>query len=467
MVNSKKLRANSSSLKYPHHPAGQPSVHPLEKTLRDFLHVQLQRLSSPPHLLLALSGGLDSMVLLHLLAACRNQLSFELSAMHIHHGLSVNADKWAAFCQQQCARLGVPLQVTHVNVTQHPAYKNSARGVEGEARELRYQALFSARQIDYVVTAHHQDDQAETLLLQLCRGAGVKGLASMAMVDKVRRLLRPFLGQSRQTLLAYAEAHAIEWCDDESNDNTQYDRNFLRHKVMPLLESRFKGVKPVFARAASHMAEANELHHALAEIDAANVIEDNRLCLQKLREFSIARIKNILRWWFAKNGVLMPTSEHLHQVVHQLLHARKDSDLNIKLAHLSLRQYQQYAYLCQPALAEPFDLIWKGEAELILPSGDKLLFEQKTGAGLALSHGLNILRITNRSGGERFKPDTHRPTRTLKYLFQAMQIPPWQRLQIPLVYWQDQLAFVPGVGVVCHLKAQPGQPGLEISWIQR
>ncbi len=465
MANSKKLRANSSALKHLRHSSDKFGANSLEKIVETFLLTQCQQLGKSPALLLALSGGLDSMVLLHLLAACRARTSFEFSAMHVHHGLSPHADDWAVFCQQACAHLGVSLQVVHVNVTQDPNYKNSVQGIEAEARELRYRALFAAHGVDFVLTAHHQDDQAETLLLQLCRGAGVKGLAGMALADSARRLLRPLLHVSRQTLLAYATQHAIPWCDDESNDNTQYDRNFLRHDVMPLLASRFKGVKSVFARTASHMAEANELLGVLAEIDAAVVVEENRLCLQKLRQLSTARIKNLLRWWFAQNRQLMPAAEHLHQIVLQLLQAKNDADLDIKLDHLHLRQYQQYAYLCAPATAVPFDCVWKGESELVLPNNGKLLFKQVIGSGISLAEKLSILRITYRRGGERFKPDLHRPTRTLKYLLQEIQMPPWQRQSVPLIYWQDQLAYVPGIGVACDLRARPGEPGLEIHWV--
>jgi tRNA(Ile)-lysidine synthase len=388
--------------------------------------------------------------------------------MHVHHGLSVNADVWADFCAVQCQQLNVPLQIAHVNVTKNPDYKNSEQGIEAEARQLRYNALFTyaadEKAPDFVVTAHHQDDQAETLLLQLFRGAGVKGLSSMAAVDNKRRLLRPLLNVSRQTLHEYALQHAIQWCDDESNDNTQYDRNFVRHELMPVLESRFTSVKAVLARTASHMAEASELLEVLAVQDAENMLSDNSLCLQALGELTAARTKNVLRWWFAQNKLTMPAAEHLNEIIEQLFNSRKDADLNIKLQHLYLRKYQQRAYLCEDKMAAPFDMVWEGESELTLPSGGKLLFKPVLGAGLALKQGVTKLRITNRNGGERFKPDALRPTRTLKYLLQALNMPPWQRMYIPLIYWEDKLACVPGVGIAYGLQAQADEPGLEIIW---
>ena len=468
MANSKKSLKNSAFLNRKANSHPETFTHPLSLQLSAFLVKNLQSADSKPTLLLALSGGLDSIALLHLLAEVRVSLPFALHAMHVHHGLSANADVWAAFCSDQCGQLDVPLQVAHVNVAQNPDYKNSEQGIEAEARQLRYNALFTyavdGKAADFVVTAHHQDDQAETLLLQLFRGAGVKGLSSMAAVDNKRRLLRPLLNVSRQTLHEYALQHAIQWCDDESNDNTQYDRNFVRHEVMPVLESRFTSVKAALARTASHMAEASELLEVLAVLDAENMLSDNSLCLQALGELTAARTKNVLRWWFAQNKLTMPAAEHLNEIVEQLFNSRKDADLNIKLQHLYLRKYQQRAYLCVDKTAEPFDMVWEGEAELTLPSGGKLLFKPVVGTGLALKQGVTKLRITNRNGGERFKPDALRPTRTLKYLLQELNMPPWQRMYIPLIYWEDKLACVPGVGIAYGLQAQADEPGLEIIW---
>lgn len=468
MASSKKSLKNSTFLSRQAKSDTVATSHPLSLQLNQFLVENIQTSHLTPTLLLALSGGLDSVVLLHLLAEARLAITFQLHAMHVHHGLSANADSWAEFCTAQCRQLNVPLQVVHVNVAKNPDYKNSEQGIEAEARQLRYNALFTyavdGKAPDFVVTAHHQDDQAETLLLQLFRGAGVKGLASMAAVDKVRRLLRPLLNVSRQALQEFALQRELAWCDDESNDNTQYDRNFVRHEVLPVLQSRFNSVNSVLARTAGHMAEASELLEVLASQDVEHLLQHKSLCLQGLSQLSVARAKNVLRWWFSQNCLAMPATEHLNEIVNQLLHAKKDSDLNIKLQHMYLRKYQQRAYLCEDKTAVPFDLVWDGEPELMLPSGGKLLFNEVIGSGLAINLGMTKLRITNRDGGERFKPDAQRPTRTLKYLLQEVNMPPWQRLYLPLIYWEDKLAFVPGVGIAHDLEAKDDEPGLEIIW---
>lgn len=468
MANSTKPLKNSASVSRKVKRDSDTFTHPLLLQLNQFLTHHLQTGRSKPKLLLALSGGLDSSVLLHLLAEAQHKVPFELHAMHVHHGLSANADAWAEFCAKRCRQLKVPLQIAHVHVAKNIDYKNSMQGIEAEARQLRYQALFDYKfgttLSDFVVTAHHQDDQAETLLLQLFRGAGVKGLSSMAAVDKTRRLLRPLLNMSRQMLYEYALKYDIEWCDDESNDNTQYERNFVRHELMPILESRFQGIKPVLARTASHMAEASELLEVLASQDAAQLLKNNSLCLQGLSQLATARAKNVLRWWFSQNQLAMPTADHLNEIVEQLLYAKKDTDLSIKLQHLTLKRYQQRAYLITDRPVVPFDMVWNGEEVLTLPDGNLLQFNQVKGRGLALKLGITRLRITNRGGGERFKPEALRPTRTLKHLLQAANMPPWQRLHLPLIYWEDTLAYVPGIGAADELRAKGNESGLEIVW---
>ena len=432
----------------------------IQLQLNQFLATHLK---SGQHLLLALSGGLDSCVLLHLLANAKSSLGVELSAMHVHHDLSPNADAWASFCEQQCQHLQVPFQVAHVQVE-----KNPNCGVEAAARHLRYEALFNAlvadASPDFIVTAHHEDDQAETLILQLMRGAGVKGLASMAAIDPVRRLLRPLLGITRQQLHDYAKLHAIAWCDDESNVNTHYERNFVRHTLMPILAGRSPAISSVLARTASHMAEANTLLDDLANIDAQTLVRENSVCVSGLSILSQARAKNVLRFWLARNHLAMPHTDQLAEILHQLLNAKVDANINIPLQHLSLKRFQQRVYLCREQVAHDFDLVWNGEQYLDLPNGGQLIFKQVVGTGLALKFGMTKLRITNRDGGERFKPNELRPTRTLKHLLQEANIPPWQRTNLPLIYWHDTLACVPSIGIAHELQAHGEEVGLTISW---
>ncbi|PKO25540.1 MAG: tRNA lysidine(34) synthetase TilS [Betaproteobacteria bacterium HGW-Betaproteobacteria-8] len=417
------------------------------------------------HLLLAFSGGLDSCVLLHLLAEHRSALGFELQAMHVHHGLSPNADDWATFCKQTCTHLNIPLQIVHVEVAQ-----DGGTGIEAAARQARYQALFGAK-ADYIVLAHHQDDQAETLLLQLFRGSGVKGLAAMAMMDKKRRLLRPLLDTSREELLQYATARRLSWIEDESNLDRRYDRNYLRHDLMPLIEARFKSAKKVLARTAGHMAESAGLLDDLAQIDAAcsglSLREiRQRLPLDCLQRLSLPRGRNLLRWWLSLNQLDMPNAARLEEMLNQLLSARADAVISVKISSdAHLRRFRNEVYVEYRCDSSPFSLLWSGQPQLVLPDGSRLTFEKRTGQGLASERlGIDKLRIASREGGERFKPDAQRPTRTLKHLLQEAEIPPWERQKLPLIYLDDELALVPGIGVTANMQAQAGETGLVIEW---
>ena len=351
-------------------------------------HFLSQHTMPNQRLLLGLSGGLDSCVLLHLLAQARATIPFELQAMHVHHGISPNADSWATFCQAQCAALNVPLTIVKVQLD-----KQSKLGLEGQARQLRYDALFNnALQADFVLSAHHQDDQAETLLLQLFRGAGLKGLASMAAADERRRLLRPLLNVPRSSLEAYAKQHGLSWCEDESNSNTQYERNFIRHDVLPLLSSRNPAIKQALARTAAHAAEASDLLNDLAAFDAAHLLANNSLCTQGLAALDAGRAKNALRWWMAMHEVSMPSADALSEIHQQLMMAKADANIDISLQlknqqAIKLKRYQQRAYLVKPAATASFDLVWNGEAQLALPNGGTLVFSQVQGSGLALKLG--------------------------------------------------------------------------------
>jgi tRNA(Ile)-lysidine synthase len=415
-------------------------------------------------LLLALSGGLDSIVLLHLLSHSRHFIPFELSALHVHHGLSSNANAWAKFCVEQCMALNVPVQLAHVQVD-----GADKAGIEAAARRLRYQALFDAQpngvKPDFVVTAHHQDDQAETLLIQLFRGAGAKGLASMALIDASKRLFRPLIQVSRARLLDYAQQQGLVWCEDESNQNTDYERNFVRHEVLPLIELRHQSVKSVLARTASHLAEASAMLDELAQLDAAKLIgQDNALNLAELALIKTARAKNLVRWWLAQNGLMMPSEVHLAQIVQQLLTAKQDANIDIVIQHLRLKRYQQYAYLVNIKHAKPFSIMWNGEPQLNLPNGSILYFKQILGRGFAFKSIPTQLTVCNRAGGEFFKPLANRPTRTLKYLLQQAGIPPWQRDCLPLIYNQNELVIVPKVGVSHEHEAKECELGLVVEW---
>lgn len=435
----------------------------IHQQVLDFLSSVLSSIPhSPAKLCIALSGGLDSCVLLSALLAAQKQLAFALHAIHVHHGLSPNADAWAEFCVARCQALKVPCQVVHVNVD-----KKAGLGIEAAARKARYEALLQS-DADFIVLAHHQDDQAETYLLQLLRGAGVKGLSAMSAIDSKRRLLRPLLSIPRLEIEDYARHANLKWVEDESNQDTHYDRNFIRHALTPLLSQRFPSVQAVLARSASHMAEASSLLDDLATLDAQTCVHDTKVNLLELAKLSEVRAKNLMRWWLAGFGFSLPSKERLDEILQQLLHAKADATIKLVIdaGKVNLRRYQGYAFIEADAKALPIAMIWQGESALELPDGSRLLFERKPGEGLAIERlGVHQLRIAHRHGGERFKPDLHRPTRTLKHLLQESNMPPWLRDRLPLIYFDDALAVVPTIGVSCLMQAEEHELGLVITWL--
>lgn len=440
-----------------------------------FTRVFQRQPQSSYHLLVAFSGGLDSSVLLHVLVTLQQRLraipdasyQLQLSAMHVHHGLSTFADAWALHCQQVCQQYAVPLQMVRVNVD-----KTSGHGIEASARTERYKALKQA-QADFICLAHHQQDQAETLLLQLMRGAGPKGLAGMAALDFKQGLLRPLLEESRQTLETYANIHALRWVEDDSNTDTRYDRNFMRHDVMPLLETHYKGVHKTLSRTAQHMAETSELLGELAEMDASQIalagVHGNPLCLQveKLAAFTQARAKNVLRWWITQHALTMPNAELLNQVLHQLTSARKDASIDVQLSpQHSVKSYLGLAYIVryvEPSMG--VERLWHGESVIQLNTQDSLMFETGLGQGIAQKHLTSMpLRIRMRAGGERFRLVHTRPSQTLKHILQTHHIPPWLRERMPLIWLADTLVCIPNIGVDPSVAALPDEIGVSIRW---
>ena len=289
------------------------------------------RLPTHETICVGLSGGCDSVVLLHLLG--RLELTSRLSALHVHHGLSPNADGWATFCQAYCQSLGVPLFVRRVTVAD-----KSGKGLEAAARRARY-AAFAEVPADCLFLAQHGGDQAETLLLNLLRGCGVTGAAAMPVERRHggRRLLRPFLAESRADIEAYARAHDLCWVEDESNGDRAFTRNFLRHEVMPMLGQRFPRAETALGRAAANFGEASELLDDLAAADWAMVVDGDAARLAGLRCLSPVRLKNLLRYRLRVVGWQVPVADRLDEFVRQLISAGPDRHPELLLAEGRMR----------------------------------------------------------------------------------------------------------------------------------
>lgn len=412
----------------------------------------------------ALSGGRDSVVLLDALLHVAPPAGHRLAALHVHHGLSPHADRWQRFCADLAAARGIAFVARAVAVPPAPR-----AGVEAEARRLRYAALADAALaagLSHVAVAHHRDDQAETLLLQLLRGAGPHGLAGMAAARADPRgvtFLRPLLAIPRAAIDAYARAAGLAWVEDESNAAHRHLRNAVRHVALPALVRVAPQAPATLARAARHQADAALLADDLAALDAAAHGDGRSLDRAALAALPPHRARNLLRWFLRQRGLPAPSEARLAAMLAQLAAARADA--RVTLAHAGREVGVHRGRVVVHGAPPPaFDLRWHGEPELALPHG-RLTFDHGDGTGLDAARAAAApISIRPRSGGERLQLAAGRPRRAVKSLLQEAALPPWERRALPLVWCGDALAMVPGVGVDVAFAAPPGGPGITVAW---
>lgn len=436
----------------------------------DTLYGQLLSQPLPAAWQVAYSGGLDSSVLLHAMAALRERFDVPVGAVHVHHGLQADADGWADHCRRVCADHHIPLSVLQVDA--RPATGESP---EAAARQARYAALADWLAPDHcLLTAQHQDDQAETLLLQLLRGAGVPGLASMPACTAFGEgtHLRPLLSFSRQALQDYALAAGLEWIEDPSNAEVGLDRNFLRHSVMPLLQSRWPALAGNLSRSAAHAGEAAGLLDALAQDDrlAAAGRHADTLTVCALLALPPARQRNLLRFWMKQQAGHAPSAAVLARVQHDVLACRPDATPCVQWGGHAVRRYRDELYVLPDLLAgQPrLECVWRLDGPLELADGDILTATPTIGEGLRHSAiAMAGVRIRWRQGGETCRPTGRGHRHALKKLFQEAGVPPWQRDRIPLLYVDDELAAVAGMWICEPFQAGPREAGYRIDWVDR
>lgn len=302
-------------------------------------------------LLVAFSGGLDSTVLLVLAARFARAHGLALNALHVHHGLSPHADHWVAHCEGVCRQLAVPLIVERVQLC-----RGNGESLEAQARAARYERLAAhLGEGEWLLTAHHQDDQLETLLLALKRGAGLRGLAGMVASQPFAagHLLRPLLDMSRAELAQAAQSLPYGWVEDESNEDPSYDRNFLRQQIIPLLKDRWPAMARTTARTMALCAEQEALISELAEADWQAVGEGEGLRIDGLLSLSPVRRNNLLRHWIRRQGGEMPSRELLGLLWQEVALARDDANPRLSLQGLACRRYQGRLYLIAPDSRPP------------------------------------------------------------------------------------------------------------------
>lgn len=433
----------------------------LEHTLSAFLAA---RLLPGERLCVGLSGGRDSVVLLHALDRLRARGRVgSLAAIHVDHGLSANAGTWAGFCAEFCRQLGVPLDIVHVEVP-----RDDGEGLEAAARRARHR-VFAGCCADWLALAHHQDDQVETVLFRLLRGAGVAGAAGMPAERSQAggpRLIRPLLDVPRALIAGYAAENSLVWVEDESNADCRYRRNHLRQAVLPRIEEAFPAAARTLARAAGHFAEAAALLDELAQADRATVVgAGGRIDLLRFNALPPARARNLLRRELSAAGWRAPEARWLDEALRQLTSAGSDSQTCIATPDGEVHVYRHQLYVCARRPPLPAAVIsWLGEARLAW--GDLWVsFVPTVGAGVSrgLLAGTRVC-LRRRQGGERLQIDARRPRRTLANLLQEAGVPPWERARLPLLWSDDRLVWVGGIGIDASFACRKGEAGIVVAW---
>ena len=440
----------------------------VDKSARD---APAARASAP--VLVAFSGGRDSIALLD--AACRLRRSrvagfARLMAVHVHHGLLPQADRWTIFCEQVCARLDVPLQVVRVRV------EPTGKGIEEAARSARYKALAEVAtesKAAAVLTAHHLDDRIETFLMQWIRGAGIDGLTGFVPARAFTAdvaLLRPWLALPRSDVEHYVARRELGYVDDPTNAEPRLLRGALRARVLPAL----KAVRPGFLRGAARsvelLAEAAEALQELAAADLASCIEDapaGMLWLDRLAALPPGRRAVAVRAWLVSRGAEPPSRARLAQVLAQSLGGRADSRMKVRLGGHEVRRHRGLLLLraAQEERHDEVSVFWHGEREVAVPSwSGALRFEPTDGEGFDPEWLAAVpLQLRGRTGGERFKPHALRPSKTLKRLFQDAGIAEFERAVLPLVWREGRLIYVAGLGADVRLTDTEGER-IRLEW---
>ena len=393
-------------------------------------------------LLLGLSGGLDSTALLHRLARDARLDNGRLRALHVHHGLHADADGWAAHCQWTCEALGIPLAVIRV------AVEHRGEGLEAAAREARYAAFADAlRDGELLVTAHHLDDQAETFLLRALRASGPDGLAAMRPWRAFARgwHWRPLLETPRAALLDYARRHRLQWIDDPANASLDFDRNFLRRQVMPLLRARWPQADAAFARSAALSAQASELLDTEDEAALAScaTLDAHAIAVAPLLALPAARRARALRRWIQRLDLPPLPGQAIARIESDLLSARGDGEPVFRWGQAQLRRWRDLLYAARvvPPLTQDWQAGWDGRGRLLLPDGGALSLQGADALPAAAW-------VTARRGGERIRLPGRAHSHALKKVLQDLGVPPWERERLPLL--RDAAGDVLAAGDLVH-----------------
>lgn len=402
----------------------------------------------------AYSGGVDSHLLLVLMARLRDaRRSFSVRAVHVDHSIQAESAIWAAHTRKICQALRVPLEVCQCTV------ESGTQGPEASARRVRYRQFANVLQKDeHLLLAQHAEDQAETFLLQALRGSGPDGLAGIPAKRTFGRgtMVRPLLSCSQQSLLDEARRLELDWVEDPSNQQVQFDRNFLRLNIMPLIKSRWPAAAQTLSRAAMRSASTSKALIGVAQqdLDSVKVAGKPELRLSALKKLPRERAFTAIRLWVRQRGLQMPRLQDLRQVHSDLINARHDSNGIVNVRQYEFRRHRDSLYLLMPQVAQQaFRYTWKAPFEdlFIVETGSTITLAECFRQGIRLPESGSVT-LKSRAGGELIRLGNPAFHKSVKKILQESSVPPWQRESIPLIYIDDALAAVWQLAVAVDFK---------------
>lgn len=433
----------------------------------DYLRHVLTPFKSGQAFMLGFSGGMDSVVLLSAMQKLKSNKSLNLTfrAMHVNHGLQMNAEQCQEFCARFCEEREIDFFSESLNLD---ATKKLKSGIENVARQARYNIFESRLQTNEVLLlAHHLDDQLETLLFRLNRGSGLRGLTAIPQRREFAagEIFRPLLKVARHELLEFAQQQKLEWFYDESNENLQLDRNFLRHEIFSIIENRWPKYRVSWQKSLQLLSESNEMLGEIAEADLEYLCAENsvRLSIEALQTLSVARQRNVICYWVKQLGLPDLGWNRLHQLVNEFVPQNPQNEGLLDANGYQIGRFQRHLYALKLPPA-PTTQTWlpKINPRIAIEGSGTLIAENVISRGVA-KHRIESLEVRFRRGGESYRLKG-RPTKSLKKLLQEAQIEPWQRDRIPLIYGNNELLCIPGIGVSEDAAAAPNEPGIHFTW---
>ena len=418
----------------------------------------------PNKFCIAFSGGMDSTVLLHVMKNIIDEKS-QIRAIHINHNIVDNSKVWTKTCKSICKNFGIDIEIISLEVT-HNGY-----GLEAAARDERYKKLKEKLyENEYLLTAHHEEDQMETVFLRMARGTGLDGLQGINEKYSFGEgiIFRPMLEVSKTSVMDYAKEHQLKWVEDSSNQDTHFDRNFLRKKIIPQFRERWPSIASSVSRLSQLSAQNIKILNQIAEEDIGPIANMNELPLAKLLDKSFERANNMLRYIILANGMSIPSMKTLQDGLKEMLDPETDKSV-IAWKDYCIRKYKNHLYFLSNSDLEPnkVDVKIPWEIGKTVNLGENIGTIEATfihGDGLSIEKCKNKLTISYRQGGELIKPIGHRINKSLKNLFQENQILPWMRDKIPLIYYQDELVSVADLWFNQNYVASQNEAGFVVNW---